>query len=501
MAGALAGQVESPPVPSDVSPLQAAADKKAAKAQIKADHIKGSVPTRPIKFGANAVLAYGHKKIYMAERENVGTEAAHKGELSVEAGLRKAYRHHKTKPYRKVEKLSKKTTKLNAKASYRKAVADNPRLQKSITSRVIQKRKIQREYAKAVREGKKTGGTLKRAANRIGKAVEFIAKVVFKNPKVIAVIGAILLFITVIVAAFSACVGMVSSIGNAIVATSHLAESIDIDDASIAYTELETELRVRLGNIATEFPDFDEYRINTGNIDHNPLELMAFLTAAHHDFSYPEIREVLQGLFDAQYQLVFTPSVEIRHHLNDADELVPYVWYVLAVTLTARSFTEVINERMNDSQRQHHALLIQSGGNRQYVGSPFPFDWRPYISSHYGWRIHPISREPAFHTGIDIGLPTGTEILAAHGGIVTFAGYNGGYGNFIIIEGTDGTITRYAHCDTILVTAGQEVSKGDVIGTVGSTGNSTGPHLHFEVIRNNSFLNPIFFSLITGGVQ
>ena len=97
--------------------------------------------------------------------------------------------------------------------------------------------------------------------------------------------------------------------------------------------------------------------------------------------------------------------------------------------------------------------------------------------------------------GIDIALPTGTPILAAHDGVVTFAGVMGGYGNVVFIEGADGIETRYAHCDTILVTVGQEVLQGDVIATVGNTGVSTGPHLHFEILRDGVYLNPIFFAM------
>ena len=547
----LAGQNQagdSPATPANISPLQATADKKAAKAQKKAnrsaaklekaeaklpkkhrlkydktidpesktpkpmrklhfegevknqaDHVRGSAPSRPLKSGANAAVAYGHKKIYMVERENVGTEAAHKGELAIEGALRRAYRRHKTKPYRRVEKLSRKNAKMNARAAYRKSVAENPRLQKSFTSRMLQKRKIQRQYAKAAREGKKVGGIVRRTANRVANATKFLVRAVTKNPKVLAVIGAFFLLFALISAMFSACAGIATGVGESIVATSFLSESAHIDDASIAYSEMETELLVRLENIAYEFPGFDEYRIDAGSVGHCPFQLMAFLTATHPGFTYPEIRTILQELFDAQYQLTTSSVVEIRHYLNEYDELVPYEWNVLYVTLTARPFSEVINENMSEFQQQHFSVLLLSGGNRQYVGSPFPFDWTPFISSHYGWRIHPISGEAAFHAGIDIGLPTGTEILAAHDGVVTFAGVSGGYGNFIIIEAADGTITRYAHCDTILVSVGQEVLRGDVIGTVGSTGDSTGPHLHFEIIRDGRFLNPAFFAQ-RGGV-
>jgi len=98
------------------------------------------------------------------------------------------------------------------------------------------------------------------------------------------------------------------------------------------------------------------------------------------------------------------------------------------------------------------------------------------------------------HCGIDIGLPTGTSILSAQDGTVTFAGESGGYGNVVVIEGSDGLVTKYAHCDTLLVSAGQTVKTGDPIATVGNTGSSTGPHLHFEVLKDGQYLSPSYFA-------
>jgi len=95
------------------------------------------------------------------------------------------------------------------------------------------------------------------------------------------------------------------------------------------------------------------------------------------------------------------------------------------------------------------------------------------------------------HTGLDIAGPTGSAIAAAASGVVTFAGWQGGYGNFVIINHGNGTVTRYAHCSKLLVKNGQKVSQGQTIGLRGSTGRSTGPHLHFEVMVGGSFRNPI----------
>ena len=116
------------------------------------------------------------------------------------------------------------------------------------------------------------------------------------------------------------------------------------------------------------------------------------------------------------------------------------------------------------------------------------------ITSGYGVREHPIQGVVKEHTGIDIGnTPTGSPVVAAADGIVTYAGWLGGYGNCVMINHGDGIVTLYGHGNKILTSVNQEVKQGDVIMEVGSTGNSTGPHLHFEVRINGNYTNPLNF--------
>jgi murein DD-endopeptidase MepM/ murein hydrolase activator NlpD/antitoxin component YwqK of YwqJK toxin-antitoxin module len=139
-------------------------------------------------------------------------------------------------------------------------------------------------------------------------------------------------------------------------------------------------------------------------------------------------------------------------------------------------------------------LLIKTGGRSADMYGPLGFEWKTRITSGFGLRMHPIKGETLFHTGIDIGVPTGTEILAAHDGVVTAAvDGSDGYGRYVMIEGGGGISTRYAHCDELLVSVGQSVRAGDVIAKSGNTGLSTGPHLHFEVKKDGQYIDPMIF--------
>ena len=142
-------------------------------------------------------------------------------------------------------------------------------------------------------------------------------------------------------------------------------------------------------------------------------------------------------------------------------------------------------------QPNQQAFLPASSGKLRFTN---PLPGYP-ITSAFGWRIHPVHGDRRFHKGIDIGAPQGTPIIAAADGCVTTAsaGHNGGYGNLVVLSHGQGSYTKYAHLSRINVRLGECVRKGTVIGSVGSTGLSTGPHLHFEVIVNNQLQDPRAF--------
>jgi murein DD-endopeptidase MepM/ murein hydrolase activator NlpD len=119
------------------------------------------------------------------------------------------------------------------------------------------------------------------------------------------------------------------------------------------------------------------------------------------------------------------------------------------------------------------------------------------VTGSFGERIDPFNGEGAFHTGVDISAEVGEPVIAPADGAVAFADFMGGYGRAVLLEHGNGVATRYGHLSGFAVTAGQRVHRGDVIGYVGSSGRSTGPHLHYEVRIGNTPVNPYTYLRMT----
>ncbi|MDP3259011.1 MAG: M23 family metallopeptidase, partial [Thermodesulfovibrionales bacterium] len=128
-----------------------------------------------------------------------------------------------------------------------------------------------------------------------------------------------------------------------------------------------------------------------------------------------------------------------------------------------------------------------------FMATPKGWPLTGNVTSSYGKRKHPKSGEEDFHNGIDVSAPPGNPVTVTADGIVSFSGWNGGSGNLVVVEHGFGYSTFYAHSKMNAVKVGQRVKKGDVIAYVGSTGNTTGPHLHYEVWKNGSPVNPKSF--------
>ncbi|MBB4152278.1 murein DD-endopeptidase MepM/ murein hydrolase activator NlpD [Sphingomonas jinjuensis] len=157
---------------------------------------------------------------------------------------------------------------------------------------------------------------------------------------------------------------------------------------------------------------------------------------------------------------------------------------VLAGLDRARGKLQLV--RFNDGQGEQWFDAAGQTQRRGFMGMPVA----GRVTSTYGLRMHPLLGFMRMHKGMDIGAPYGAPIYAAIDGAVAFAGRSGGYGNFVKLAHQGGLATGYGHMSRIVVRGGQRVRQGQVIGYVGSTGMSTGPHLHWEVWRNGAAINP-----------
>ena len=161
----------------------------------------------------------------------------------------------------------------------------------------------------------------------------------------------------------------------------------------------------------------------------------------------------------------------------------------------------VVYENGMETSREllHQNILVESQAAVIERGTVIPPTYiRPISGGRYTSGFG--RRWGRMHKGVDWACPVGTTVRASSAGTVIQASYSGGYGNNVVISHPDGRMTRYAHNSKLLVQVGQHVNQGDVLGITGSTGNSTGPHLHFEVTENGSRIDPFKLGYLTGAV-
>lgn len=169
--------------------------------------------------------------------------------------------------------------------------------------------------------------------------------------------------------------------------------------------------------------------------------------------------------------------------------------YISKLTDQEKETQNKINEYQTELNNLESQIVALTTGNigSDYIGGEFAWPAPGYttITSRYGMRIHPILKTARVHTGTDIAMPTGAYIIAANDGVVIKSMYTTGYGNMVMIDHGGGVSTLYGHGSEIIAQTGQEVKKGDIIMKAGSTGWSTGPHLHFEVRINGTAVDSL----------
>ncbi len=496
-------------------------------AVVKEKPFKQDNPVKRMAGRAGAEFTnFAHGKVAETEKENSGVEGAHKTEQKAEDAYRFVKRHYKGREQRrreKVAKLEKKQFKKEVNFRYQKFLEENPEMQEKTLKKQLQKRlqkqRIKREYAKAVRTGQAAKNT-KEAAVKTANFTTTVAKklqeMAAKHASLLVTVGACALLLIMIMTSVSSCGAMFSNGMSTTLAGSYMSVPAEIDAADLAFSELEMELQKEIDSIETDYPDYDEYRYNLDAIGHDPFALISYLSAVHTEFTAADVQGEVESLFDEMYELTLNPVTETRTRTvtktgtrpvidpvtgeetgeeeeYEYEEEEEYTVTILEVTLTAKDLNLIAAGHMNSEQKEIYALYNETHGLTQQFYTPLNLYWYNYVSSYYGYRINPVTGAEQFHRGVDIAVPTGTGVLAAMDGTVTTAAYDSYYGNYIVIEDSNGYCTKYAHMDTLSVSAGQAVKHGDSIGTTGNTGSSTGSHLHIECLYNGEYYNPLFY--------
>ena len=212
-----------------------------------------------------------------------------------------------------------------------------------------------------------------------------------------------------------------------------------------------------------------------------------------------EALEVIKSETEVEREQREALSVELSMQMFEANDLIAQIEasletenaLYLEVDAEARRIQNEINEKVEALRREEEKRQLAEANRVRGTGDlRWPAGAGGYITSGFGTRLHPVFKVYRFHSGIDIGVDHGTNVLAADRGWVITSAYNASYGNYIVISHGNGMTTLYAHLSSRRVSEGVEVQKGQVIGLVGSTGVSTGPHLHFEVSVNGQKVNP-----------
>lgn len=460
-----------------------------------------------------------HGKIAENEKENSAVEGAHKTEQKGEELIGFVKRHYKGKEARqraKIAKLEKKRFQKEVNFQYQKFLEENPQMQKKALQKRLQKQRIKREYLKARQKGAATKAAqeaVSKTANTATAIAKKLQEIASKHAGVLITVGIMAVLLIMIMTSVSSCGAMFADTQSTVLAASYLSEPAEIDATDLQFTRLELDLQNEIDNIETDYPGYDEYSYNLGEIGHNPFTLIGYLSAVHTEFTASEVESEVQALFDEMYTLTLTPDTETRTRTvtktgtrtvtdpvtgeeteeeYEYEEEEEYEVSILRVVLTVKPLETIVAGKMDAEQTEIYAMYAETGGLLQQFASPLDLYWYNYISSYYGYRKNPNTGNEELHRGVDIAVPTGTTVYAAHDGTVTTAAYDSYYGNYVVIE-KDGYTTKYAHMDSLSVSAGQSITKGTVIGTTGNTGSSTGSHLHIECLYNGEYYNPLFY--------
>ena len=381
----------------------------------------------------------------------------------------------------------------NAKPQSGKKTTDAGKAKKENDSE--RKRLVKTRFRRKQKEAAETARKTETAFSQIVKKAQELWR---KTAAVTALssIGICLLVVLVLllVLGFS----IFSNVYTGVMEGSYQSDPAELDGADASLTRKELDLQKTIDNIETDHPSFDEYHYDLDPIGHDPFVLINYLSAKNGTFTAGGAEAEIADLFSQMYELTLTEREETRTRTvhNDEtgdDEEEEYTVKILDVKLEATDLSSIVTGRLSGNALELYQTYGQTKGALQEFYTPLDMDWQGLISSYYGHRKNPRDNHDEFHRGVDIAVAEGTDVYAAQDGVVTFAGYDDEYGNYVVIENEKGYVSKYAHLSEINIPVGQTLKHGTLIGKTGSTGSVTGSHLHLECMYRGEYYNPLFY--------
>ena len=316
-----------------------------------------------------------HRQISEAEDENVGVESAHRLEQTAEGGAYLAAHSHRARQLRQYRAAER----AEVDALYRQSLRDHPELGSNPLSRWQQKQAIKRQYAEARRASQKAEGTFKTAAERISdtlrgaaeqsrKAGEFIVR----HKRGFLIVLALFFMVVLLLNTTSSCSILAEALLGAGGGSTYPSRDEDMLGAEADYAALEADLQYEVDHYAELHPGYDEYRFDLDEIKHDPYVLTSFLTAYHQgEWTLSEVQSTLQMLFDRQYTLTQTVTVEVRYRPETRTGpdgpytvQVPYNYYICNVTLDNADLSHLPVEFLDEDKLHMYATYMATYGNR-----------------------------------------------------------------------------------------------------------------------------------------
>lgn len=374
-----------------------------------------------------------------------------------------------------------------------------------------QKRKIKKQMVQNYKRQQDSFFGRVQNQHRLKKTVKKEKKMAKKRTKaMISSLASVFLLIFLVIIIFFIFVTVLVNIGGESVANGTSQNDYSTMTEVTEYfrsKEVDLEETVKPENlepvILEDDPDIYEFVYDMAEISFDANMLVAYLSAKYNEFDLDMVKADLDEIFELYYTFKWDIKEEYRMLPDTTQQpdpatgeypLVNTLVKICYVTLEKADFYEILQERIGDEAKQKQMDIFYLTGNGQQVYGPvMNVDWRNKISSGYGERIHPITGVRTFHDGVDIAVPTGTLLYSAVKGTVTRSFYSDSGGNMITVRTDSGWEITFMHMDSRAVSEGDQIAKGQYVGTSGNTGNSTGPHLHIQVHdADGNSINPVF---------